>query len=365
MKSGEAKVTINTKDRPFGKKLFHPLEIFICGDSDSGKTTLIDKLIKMFPQEYQLGYVKHDVDKLKKDHPLFLYRELLDSDIVFVEGYKDLPGPKILMWTQNDNKSYTLLKKYLSNNRKDILAIVGLKPPKIGENLPWFHRDNLNGIYRFIRHTLESIISSRPLYGLVLIGGRSTRMGKDKAELSYHGKSQAVYLCDLLANIVDKVYISCRFEQKDFSCFDRYEPIPDRFLGFGPTGGILSAFQKHPQVAWFVIACDMPFIDRNVIEYFVEKRNPYRFATCFYNPEKKWPEPLFAIYEPKSALKLGDYLSIGMFCPRKILTNSRIEKLNPLSLHFLSNVNTPEEFKAAYGRIQTQTKEYFLENSLL
>ena len=203
---------------------------------------------------------------------------------------------------------------------------------------------------------------TKNLYGLVLAGGQSTRMGRDKAKLSYHGKSQTSYLCGLLNKFVDKTYISCRSEQRDSLYVGRYEIIPDRFLGFGPIGGILSAFQKHPQTAWLVTACDMPFIDKKAVEYLIEKRNPHRFATCFYNPKRKWPEPLFAIYEPKAVLQLVPHLFTGMLCPRKILAASCIEQLHPLSLDVLNNVNTPDEFKTACDRLQT--KEYALENSL-
>ena len=337
-------MTTDNKKQICESQIFHPLKIVICGSSGSGKRTLIKKLMGMFRKNYRLGYVKYDAHTA-------LGQNLLDYDMVFVE-----------MLSQEDDPNHILLKKYLSSDRKDIVAVVGLNSSKVEESIPWFHCDDLDGISRFINNFRKSLIASRSLYGLVLVGGRSTRMGRDKAELSYHGKSQIGHICSLLDNFVDTTYISCRFEQKDSLCFGRYKTIQDRFLGFGPIGGILSAFQKHHQAAWIVVACDMPFIDKKSIEYLIEKRNPYRFATCFYNPKKKWPEPLFAIYEPKAAMRLGHYLFTGLFCPRKILANSRIEQLNPLSLDVLNNVNTPDEFKTAHDRIQT--KEYSLENSL-
>ena len=334
----------DTKNQIRENHIFHPLKIVICGPSGSRKTTLMKKLINMFCKNYRVGHIKYDTQKVSNQN-------LLDYDMVFVETL-----------SQKDNQKHILLKQYLSNDRKDIMAVVGSNYSKIEESIPWFHWDDLDGIYHFINNFWKSLIASRSLYGLVLVGGHSTRMGRNKADMSYHGKSQTSYLCDLLDKFVAKTYISCRFEQKDSLYFGQYETIQDRFLGFGPTGGILSAFQKHHQAAWMIIACDMPFIDKNSIEYLLEKRNPYRFATCFYNPKKKWPEPLFAIYEPKASIRLGYSLFTGLFCPRKILAGSRIEQLNPLSLDVLNNINTPDDFKKAFEQIQT--KEFSLETGL-
>ena len=53
-------------------------------------------------------------------------------------------------------------------------------------------------------------MSIPPLYGLVLTGGRSTRMGRDKAALEYGGQAQADRAFDLLARVCDKVFVSAR-----------------------------------------------------------------------------------------------------------------------------------------------------------
>ena len=170
-------------------------------------------------------------------------------------------------------------------------------------------------------------------------------MGRDKATLCYHGKPQALHLYELLKKTIGQTYISCRADQNipDFADGDL---IVDLYPDAGPVGGILSAFKKHPQAAWLVVACDMPFIDESIIEYLMEKRNPYRVASSFYNDAKKWSEPLLAIYEPKAAARLGDYLIRGYSCPRKILMNSNVHNITPPSLNFLENINTPTDFAA-------------------
>ena len=368
--------------------LFHPLEISFCGHSGSGKSTLIQKLIKRFSSHLHVGYIKHDAHKFEMDKEgkdTFMARaagasnvgissnktsalilndqndrqlftqNFIDSDVVFIEGYKKSLCHKILMWTGSDDDQ-ALLKKYLSEDKQQLLAIVGSDSQSPAENIPYFNRNNIDEIYNFVNEYWKEIISSRPVYGLILGGGHSTRMGEDKSKITYHGKSQVEYLYELLENKTEKTYLSCRQEQTSSSKLNRISTIEDRFLGFGPTGGILSAFQKHPNAAWLVVACDMPFVNAEVINDLIKGRNPYRLASCFYNEERKWPEPLCAIYEPKAALRLGQYLAMGNPCPRKVLMNSSIENLKPISQTILGNVNTPEEFQEAYNQIQKESE---------
>ena len=358
--------------------LFHPLEISICGHSGSGKTTLIRKLIEMFSSEkYIVGYIKHDVHEFEMDrhgkdtfiareagasniaissskscalildslnHKFTFQQNFVDSDIVLVEGYKDSLCQKILMWS-GSQEDQELLDNYLANTKFQLIAIIGLQEKSPTHRVPYFQRDDSENIYVFLKSLLRANIHSRPLYGLVLAGGYSKRMNKDKTTLSYHGRPQVSYLYETLDRVTDKAFISCRAEQSDSPHLNEFNLIEDRYIEFGPVGGILSAFRKHPNAAWLVVACDMPFIDKESLEYLIKNRNPYRIASCFYNREKKWPEPLCTIYEPKAALRLGPYLTMGDSCPRKILMNSNAYYIEPPSTNLLSNINTPMEFE--------------------
>ena len=347
--------------------LFHPLEISICGHSGSGKTTLIRKLIEMFSLEnYNVGYIKHDAHKFEMDkegkdtfiakkagasnvaissskscalileslnHKFNFQQNFVDSEIVFVEGYKNSLSQKILMWSgsQEDQK---LLEDYLGNKKCQLVAIIGTQKKSPIDQIPYFQRDNVGVIYTFLKTLLRKNILSRPLYGLVLAGGHSKRMGRDKTMLSYHGKPQTSYLYEILDRVTGRAFISCREEQSYSSHLNKFKLIEDRYIGFGPTGGILSAFHKYPHAAWLVVACDMPFVDKESLEYLIKNRNPYKMASCFYNEEKKWPEPLCTIYEPKAALRLGQYLAMGYSCPRKVLMNSNIHYIGSFSKIF-------------------------------
>lgn len=184
------------------------------------------------------------------------------------------------------------------------------------------------------------------LNGLVLAGGKSTRMGKPKDQINWHGKEQRYYLADLLSPLCDKVYISCRTDQSLH--FDpSYLFLSDSFSDIGPLAGVLSAFRNNPAAAWIVIACDLPLLDTYSIELLIKSRNADKFATAYQNPTDHLPEPMITIWEPKSYPILNDCLATGDTSLRKALINNDTFIIKPLKPEILLNVNTPDELLKA------------------
>ncbi|MEO6289756.1 MAG: NTP transferase domain-containing protein [Ginsengibacter sp.] len=185
------------------------------------------------------------------------------------------------------------------------------------------------------------------LNGLVLAGGKSKRMGRDKSSIQWHGKEQQYYIADLLKPLCDQVYISHRQGQAS-EANDNYKTLIDTYTGIGPYGAILSAFQFNPDVAWLVVACDLPLLDNNTLKYLLANRNANAIATTFQSPHDGLPEPLITIWEPKSSEVLLSFLSHGYTCPRKVLIKSdAVHLLQPPDTNALMNVNTPEDFEKA------------------
>lgn len=184
-------------------------------------------------------------------------------------------------------------------------------------------------------------LTPSPLSGLVLAGGRSTRMGTAKEELRWHGKQQQYAMADLLAKFCGAVSISCRPDQLD-KISKGYAALPDAFPAMGPVGGILSAFQFREATAWLVVACDLPLLDGKALDFLVRSRNPEKTATVYESPADGGPEPLAAIWEPKSFPMLADFLQTGSRSPRKFLMSNDVLLLKPENPEVLRNVNTPE-----------------------
>ena len=184
--------------------------------------------------------------------------------------------------------------------------------------------------------------SISPLNGLVLAGGKSTRMGTDKDLIQWHGKEQRYYAADMLKHFCEEVFISCRADQvKDIDA--AYKTLPDTFLNMGPFGGIVSALRSQSNKAWLVVACDLPLLNEATIRFLIANRNAKKTATAFESPHDRLPEPLITIWEPGSYPVLLGFLGKRITCPRKVLMNSDVLILQPLQPESLMNVNTPED----------------------
>jgi len=120
--------------------------------------------------------------------------------------------------------------------------------------------------------------------------------------------------------------------------------------GLGPFGAICSAFQENPNVAWLVMATDLPFVTSDVINLLLKHRNSSKVATTIKGKNKDFPEPLITIWEPKSYPLLLAYMAQGYSCPRKVLINSDVEIVE-IDDDLIRNINTPEEFKTAHKEI--------------
>ncbi len=207
-------------------------------------------------------------------------------------------------------------------------------------SIPRLKLTDVAGIIRFFEQ--EMLRKTPPVNGLVLAGGRSLRMGRDKGEIAWHGKPQREYAADLLRPICSEIFISCRANQAA-EIETAYPTLPDTFAELGPYGAILSAFRHNPNTAWLVVACDLPLLDAATLDFLLNNRQPRRVATAFQSPHDQMPEPLIAIWEPKSYAVLLSFLAQGYSCPRKVLLNSDALILSVPNPAALTNVNTPEE----------------------
>ena len=197
----------------------------------------------------------------------------------------------------------------------------------------------IEDIEKIASHIQDQIVAPR-LNGLVLVGGKSSRMGTDKSQLEYHGIPQSDYAVQLLEAKKLETFVSVRAGQQ----VDGHKTITDAFVGLGPFGAICSAFMKNPNEAYLVLATDLPYISEELLDVLLSKRNPKKIATAIKGREAKFMEPLITIWEPKSYPVLLSYLAQGYSCPRKILINSEVEIVE-VEDSLIRNVNTPVEFE--------------------
>ena len=188
---------------------------------------------------------------------------------------------------------------------------------------------------------------SAAVYGLILAGGASSRMRRDKATLVYRGRSQLDRAFEMAGQHLDKVFVSVRPEQVSEPTRAPKPLILDSVDGEGPVVGIRSALAAVADVAWLVIACDLPFLSAAALRQLLEERDPAALATAYRGSVDKLPEPLCAIWEPAAAMPLATFAAAGGHCPRKFLIRHGARMLEPRDARALDNINTPEEYAQA------------------
>jgi len=197
-----------------------------------------------------------------------------------------------------------------------------------------------------------------PLHGLVLAGGRSTRMQRDKAALEYRpGATQLDAAMQLLRPHVERSFVSVRADQRDDPARAGYPQIVDRGDVSGPIAGIAAAFAAQPEAAWLVLACDLPFLDAGTLEMLLAARDTDADATAYKSSHDGLPEPLCAVYEPRAGAAIADYVAAGKNCPRKFLMNARVRLLEQRNPRALDNVNTVAEYGAAMSAVSNEARE--------
>ena len=187
----------------------------------------------------------------------------------------------------------------------------------------------------------------REIYGLVLAGGRSRRMGHDKALLERDGQSQLQYAYSLLGELTKRQFVSTRTDQQDDPERSRFPQIVDKYVDIGPVAGILSALETYPDADWLVLACDLPNLERRTLEYLLEHRADDKPFTAYRSSYDGLPEPLCAVYRSGSNAAIRAFVDDGLVCPRKILIRSDTELLDQPDPTALDNVNTPDDLAAS------------------
>ncbi len=183
--------------------------------------------------------------------------------------------------------------------------------------------------------------------GVILAGGESTRMGKNKAFIEINGTRIIDRTVSLFREIFDDVLLVTNTPLDYIELEVRI--VTDLVPGKGTFGGIYTGlfFSSSPKA--FFVGCDMPFLDRRVIQYFLSLAQT---ADIVAQRTKDYWQPLHAIYSRTLLKPIERLLQQGKLSIIKAYQGMRVrevteEELKPFDpdLHTLSNINTPEELK--------------------
>lgn len=187
-------------------------------------------------------------------------------------------------------------------------------------------------------------MSNVQLNAIVLAGGHSRRMGRDKAALEVDGKSQLGRTVALLESLHIPVYVSVRADQKTDPVRRGFSLLFDSVADFGPLAGIHAALSHRP-TPWLVVACDLPRLDGPTLDELIAAHDASHSATAIRSEYDALPEPLCAIWSPLMLPAVEAAMTADRRCARKLLIQNDAVLIDPPSHGALDNANTPRDLE--------------------
>jgi molybdopterin-guanine dinucleotide biosynthesis protein A len=212
-----------------------------------------------------------------------------------------------------------------------------------------------------------------PVCGVVLAGGKSRRMGRDKALVDFGGQP-------LIQRVIQRIRPMCSslvIVANDTHAYEQFgvPVIPDIFPGKGPLGGIYSALRAAREPHVLAVACDMPFLNRNLLQYLysisgsydvviprahdLSSKTPHAGGQAAPNPERKLAKdvdfhPMHGVYSKQcvqameTRLQSGDLRLVSFVeeVQARIVGPEEIDRFDPRHLSFFS-INTPIDLQIA------------------
>lgn len=192
-------------------------------------------------------------------------------------------------------------------------------------------------------------MASTNVTAVIMAGGKSSRMGMDKSFVLVHGRPMIEHIIERVTGLGDELIIITnqaeRYAYLGLPLFSDIRP------GQGPLGGLYTALHYARSSHVLVVACDMPWLNRPLLEFMLSLRES---AEAIVPRWEKHPEPLHAVYSQTCREAIQRNLAAGQLkvanfydqVKVRYLDRETITRFDPLGRSF-ANVNTPEELAAA------------------
>lgn len=181
---------------------------------------------------------------------------------------------------------------------------------------------------------------------IILAGGKSSRMGEDKALLEYEGKYFIEKIAEELSFFEEKIIARGNNSSLTEIADSKWKVIPDIYPDHGPMGGLHAALKECTSDAMFVVTCDMPLITGELAKQICEAFDQQNDALIVVTSDEKY-HPLCGIYKKELYDQMEKYLRENNNRMMAVLKNSHTKyfQLNEESSKQLTNVNTKEEYR--------------------
>jgi molybdopterin-guanine dinucleotide biosynthesis protein A len=342
-----------------------PPVIAVCGFKNSGKTTLLEGVIPLLRnQGLAVAVIKHDAHGVQVDH------QGKDSDRLFRAGADVLlNGPNETLVRHHPSSVGGLDEETdVLRWRHDVVLVEGHKetpltkiwvhgpgclppPPSVSDiclELAW-DEGRVPKAMRWIMECVHAAWRERRIYGAVLVGGGSQRMGRPKQLVVYRGATLSERAVEAIGGPVEKIVLAGSGAVP--GPLDSLPRLPDPPNLAGPLAGLLSVMRWAPDATWVVAACDMPKMTSAAVEWLIGQRRPGVWAVM-PRLRRGRIEPLLAVYEPQARPLLEAQAARGQWGPRHLAANDRVSCPTPPAeiIGAWENVNTPGEMASAAYR---------------
>jgi molybdenum cofactor guanylyltransferase len=177
--------------------------------------------------------------------------------------------------------------------------------------------------------------------GIILAGGKSSRMGQDKALLKIDGEPMIGHVSKLLRAFCDEIIVSS--SNKEHAQFGDFM-VEDAIKDSGPLAGIQAGLLAAKNDQCFVLSCDTPFVTKEVLER-LRENSEGKLITVSSNSHRL--QPLIAIYSKKALRDISSYLERDerSLLPLQKICNAKVVHFDANDSKAFENLNTPSEWQ--------------------
>ena len=136
-------------------------------------------------------------------------------------------------------------------------------------------------------------MAAEQLTGIILSGGKSSRMGREKGLVNFRGKPLVSYAISSLEPVADTLIISINEQLKEYRRFG-LAVVTDEIKGIGPMGGLHTALKYSETEHNLVLSCDMPFVSAGLMDYLYQNVQDYDIVVAMHGKDRL--EPLCGYY---------------------------------------------------------------------
>lgn len=187
------------------------------------------------------------------------------------------------------------------------------------------------------------------LTALVLAGGKSSRMGRDKMLLELNGQTMLERACAFARTLTDRVLVAAGSENHFASLPDGCRAVYDETPGLGPLGGLCAGLSRAETEYLLVFAADMPNPSPEAAARLCEAIG--EADICLFQKNGR-PEPLFALYRKRVLPSAKQALANGQLKLTTLIGTLNARFLDWDAETLFVNLNTPEDYESARRQVE-------------